>query len=553
MVLVGCVACAGPSVATVPTRTVAASTPTQPALPTTEVTLEPAASAPATSTISPTSEPLTTPSPEPATAMPRPSLAPATETATPHTLSACGQAHVATAAESVDLHQAGRLLAPQLDTLNQYRLDLILDRETATVSGTQTLAFTNRTSETLTDLLFHLYPNLPEFGGSLEVGCAAVDGIRIEPLFEDDRWIMRLPLPRPLARGEGLDVTLRFRTTSPLDEAVGYGAFGAADDLWALASFYPLLAIRVDGEWDTLHPNGWGDFVNSDAALYHVQVAFPLDHLLVASGEASSNCDGSACTATVVAGPHRDFTMALGLEWEQARRTVGQTVVVSSFPPEQRDAGERALELGADAVTRFNATFGPYPHTEMDIIPVPAQGFAGVEYPGLMMIGDQYYLDPDNPRLDLQDVVVHEVAHMWWFAVVGNDVLREPWLDEGLTSWSGEYLYTELSGQGTKPLTQSRQAQIERAGLGDEPIDQAVAEYDDAGDYVGVIYGRAPLFFDALRQELGDDLFFNLLREHYRRNAFGQATTDSFILLAEEVAGRQLETVLQAWFSSDAE
>ena len=550
--LLWCVACARPAPATVPTpasavgQVAATASPMlatqERTTPTAEVTLAPTRSVSVTPTVSPTPEPTVGLSVEQVMALP-----------TPRAEAACGQAHAATVTESVDLHHPGRLLAPPLETFNQYRLDLVLDRETATVSGTQTLIFTNRTSEMLADLLFHLYPNLPDFGGNLAVGCAAVNGSRIEPLFEDDRWIMRLPLQTPLAPRSSVDVTLHFQTTSLRDEAAGYGAFSLADDLWTLASFYPLLAIRVDGEWDTLRPNGWGDFVTSDASLYHVQLTFPLNHRVVASGEGGSSCDGAACTATVAAGPHRDFTMALVTGWEQARRTVGDSVIVSSFPPGQRDPGERALELAADAMMRFSAAFGPYPYTEMDILPIRADGFAAVEYSGMIMIGDQYYLDPDHSGLELEDVVVHEAAHMWWYAVVGNDVLRDPWLDEGLTSYSGEYLYTEWSGRGARPVTRSRQAQLESAGLGDEPIDLAVAEYDDAGEYVGVAYGRAPLFLDALRQELGDDVFFKLLQEHYRRNAFSRATTESFKLLAEEIAGRHLDAFGQEWFSARAQ
>ena len=96
-------------------------------------------------------------------------------------------------------------------------------------------------------------------------------------------------------------------------------------------------------------------------------------------------------------------------------------------------------------------------------------------------------------------------------------------------------------------MTERRQATLERLGLGNTPIETGPRAYPDARSYVAVVYGRAPLFFDALRRELGDDTFFNLLREHYRRNAFGRATTVGFEALAEEVAGRQLDPFLAQW------
>jgi aminopeptidase N len=282
-------------------------------------------------------------------------------------------------------------------------------------------------------------------------------------------------------------------------------------------------------------------------ALYHVRVTMPAGRDLVTTGKAVPRCDARQCVATVAAGPQRDFAMAVVQGWQQVRRTVGDAVVVSSFPASSRAAGEHALALAADAIARYDKTFGAYPYTEFDVLPIPATGFAGVEYPGLIMINDQYYADPANSRIDLQDVVVHEVAHQWWYNVVGNDQLREPWLDEGLTSYTGEYLYTEWSGAGAKPVTERRRAALAQLHLDKMPIDGAVDSYSDAGAYVAVIYGRAPLFFDALRRELGDATFFNLLREYYKRYAFHEATTQGFERLVDDVAGRRLDAFFAAW------
>ena len=460
---------------------------------------------------------------------------------------ACSRAHTAAPGESGDLNSAGSALAPPLESFNQYQLDLVLDRPRATITGTETLQFTNRTGAALADLVFHLYPNLPEFGGKLDVTCAAVDDTPVDPVLEDG-WLLRLPLPAPVAPEGTVEVTLHFETTHQQSESLAYGAFNAGKDLWTMASFYPQLALRVDDGWDTLKPNGWSDFVNSDMALYHARIRTPAGRLLT-SGTVQGACTAEPCTVTVTAGPQRDFTLALASGWEEVRRTVGETTVVSSFPPAWRASGEAALDLAVDAVGQFNTAFGPYPYTELDILPVPAAGFAGVEYPGLMMISESIYAGAANPRQDLQDVVVHEVAHMWWYNVVGNDVLREPWLDEGLTSYSGEYLYPEWAGQVRQGTAARRQEQLARLGLDQVPIDQEVQAYTSAQAYVAVVYGRAPLFFDALRRELGDDAFFKLLREHYRRNAFSLATTLEFEALAEEIAGRDLDTFFQPWLS----
>lgn len=558
-VLLSVVGCAGLQQAMLQTPAPLLSPPAATVPPVvTSTVAEPPASPTSVPTVVPTARPAPTPT---VTTGPTASITPALEQTTPSpvtvTAGACPEAHTAPIEASTDLSPAGRAIAPPLAAFNQYRLDLELDPASATLTGTQTLVFTNRTGQPLPDLLFHLYPNLggsdPQlmnFAGRLDVRCVAVDGARIAPTLEDGNWLLRVPFAAPLANGASARVTIGFVSSSPRNggESV-YGAFNETQDLWTLASFYPTLTIRVGDGWDRLRPNGWSDFVNSDMALYHVQARFPAGQTLISTGLAAQNCSAAGCTATATAGPQRDFTMALVRGWQQDRRMVGDVSVVSSFPPQWRAAGERVLALAVDSLSRYSKAFGAYPYAEFDILPIPASGFAGVEYPGLSMISDSYYSRAGAPSLDLQDVVVHEVAHQWWYDVVGNDVLREAWLDEGITSYTGEYLYTEWSGTGQKPLTQARKTQLERLNLDKTPIDQPVQQYDSERAYVAVIYARAPLFLDAMRRELGDETFFKFLQAYYQRFGFKQATTQGFKKLAEEVAGRKLDPLWARWFT----
>lgn len=488
---------------------------------------------------------------------------PATPSSTTVAVSACpGTEQLsATGNDPADLNANGQAVvaqpqdptAPQAgEAWNSYAMRLILNRSTATVSATQTVVWTNRTEQAVPDIVFHLYPNLPDFGGQLVVTCATVNGAPVELLFEQNNWTLRLPLPEPIAPNAEARISMVYNVTTPENASqTNYGAFNLEDEVWSLASFYPILARRVADDWDTLVPNGWGDFVNSDMARYVVEVITnPDDGLLIGTGMQRGSCDRPRCTVQLVSGPQRDFVLVQAQGWQQLRSTVDGTTVVSSFPAPQLAAGQRALDLSADALRKFNQQFGPYPYSELDVLPVFARQFAGVEYPGVIMISTSYYAGDDDARLDMQDVVVHEVAHQWWYNVVGNDVLREPWLDEGLTSYAGEYLYTEMSGQQLKQLTANRKRGLEELGLNDTPIDLPVAGYDSNRAYVAVIYGRAPLFLAALRAEIGDDAFFRLLRTHYERNQFGIATTEEFKLTAQMVTGRSLDPFFAQWFTT---
>jgi len=65
----------------------------------------------------------------------------------------------------------------------------------------------------------------------------------------------------------------------------------------------------------------------------------------------------------------------------------------------------------------------------------------------------------------------------------------------------------------------------------------------------GGVYIRGGLALHALRLEVGDDIFFELLRTYYERFAFDSARIEDFIAVANEVAGRSLDAFFAAWLT----
>ena len=72
------------------------------------------------------------------------------------------------------------------------------------------------------------------------------------------------------------------------------------------------------------------------------------------------------------------------------------------------------------------------------------------------------------------------------------------------------------------------------------------ATRDPTGCYFAV-YGRGALTLHALRLQLGDDTFFDILREWNERYSHGHASTGEFITLAEELSGAELDQFFDVW------
>lgn len=431
-----------------------------------------------------------------------------------------------------------------------YDLTLELRPDESAYSGLARVTFANLTGGELTDVVFRTYPNAPViYGGALDFTSARIDGEPATPeVFLADRTAVRLTLPHPLADQNALVVELNFEGRLPrnLSAEATYGIFNYStpEPLITLSNWYPILAARRDGVWDAAEVLPEGDAVVSEAELYRVKVAAPADWKIVTTGSAVDSTPGE-----FVAGPVRDFTIVASPALE-ARESIVDDVRVRHWGlASGRSNWGAALEIAGSAVRTYDARFGPYPYAELDIVAAPLRNALGVEYPGLVLIGDDLYSSA-SAATTLPTTVAHEVAHQWWYAVVGNDVLREPWQDEGLTTFSSMLYFEEESPAFYAGLTgHYRQVYNDYVRVaGDEPIAQPVEAFKGRGRaYGAIVYGKAALFFLALRERVGDEAFFEALRAYYAGNKYRIAPVDALLGAFETACNCVLDDLYAEW------
>jgi aminopeptidase N len=177
-----------------------------------------------------------------------------------------------------------------------------------------------------------------------------------------------------------------------------------------------------------------------DASLYDVTLTAPDGLIVVATGTSISEVDNGDGTTTrrLVGGPMRDFNIVASGGYQSASKQVGDVSVNSYFSAEDAAGGTQALDWAATALQTFERKFGPYPYRELDIAATSTSA-GGIEYPGMVVIAGRLF-DDMSSRAFFEAATVHEVAHQWWYDVVGNDQVNQPWLDEGLAQYS-TYLY----------------------------------------------------------------------------------------------------------------
>lgn len=430
--------------------------------------------------------------------------------------------------------------------LPAYHITAKLDLKRTTLNGVMRLVVPNAGSE----LVFRLYPNLEHYAGSLAVTHAQIDGQTVAFSYLANNTALRLPIP-PTA-GRPLTVTLTFitqlRKTSLLEG--GYTLFGWAGDILSLPGFYPVLAVRQGEEWVIDQPPLHADVLFNEVALYQLDLALPQNLIVTGSGvvlNVINNSDGSR-TWQLAGGPLRDMTVVAG-PFQAISDTAAGAGVTSYYLPGHEAAAQLALSHATASLRLYSDTYGPYPYTELDLVEAPLN-VRGMEYSGLVLIGTELY---DGQREFLTFLVAHEINHQWWYALVGNNPYRHPWLDEGLAEYGAFDYYRSVFGEAEAQELLTGRWNIPFSEAASGGVDGVVDQPADAFDpvmYELLVYSKAALFFHTLRTQLGDDLYHKILQTYYTENRYRIATPQTFLATAQRVSGQDLAPLAEEWLRS---
>ncbi|MBC7241907.1 MAG: M1 family metallopeptidase [Anaerolineae bacterium] len=417
-----------------------------------------------------------------------------------------------------------------------------------TVQASLHITYTNAGASSLSELPLRLYANLPYRQGRLDILRAERDGRPITFEYAVERTAVWLTLAPALAPGQTAHIALTYRLVVPESAPDGYQELVARDGIMSLAGMVPLVPARRDGAWDLDLPEPYGDALFAETALFRMQLTLPDNMVLSGTGtRVEERRHAGTRTETYVSGPARDIMVALSPYFQAESRSVGDITVRSYFLPEDRTAGVEALRLAADGLRQFQEWFGAYPYRELELVETPLLA-AGMEYPGIISLGRHMYQGDQSRRLPW--VVLHEIAHQWWFGLVGNDQLREPWLDEALANYSAWLYFERTAGQQEaaalfQEIFEEPARRLLEEGR-DLPINLPVAAYPrDA--YGPVVYDKGALFLHALRQEMGDEAFFAFLRGYAERFRYRIATAGDFLALAQTYTPHPLDPFFVEW------
>ncbi len=433
---------------------------------------------------------------------------------------------------------------------NRYYIEarLVFEDEVAILRGAQRVRYTNRSADTLNEIVFRLYPNLPALAGRMVVYQTEVNGAPVEAVLAERDTALIVPLDTPLTPGASVEITMQFSVAAERGMYASYGAFGYQRQVFSGPEWYPVLSVYEEGRgWWMERATPSGDAVYSETGLYEVYFTVPDDFVLIMSGtevETFPAGDGMT-THHIVSGPMRDLLVVASPIFGKTTSYVDDIAINVYYWPGDEVAAEQVLRIASDAVRIFNEQFGPYPFAELDV--AETFNFTGIEYPGVIIIADRIW-EPGDEFMEI--ATAHEVGHQWFYSVIGNNQVDHPWLDESLTSFT-EYVYLRaLYGEKRfKDTTQSDRDwynYYKSTGAPDLPLNLPVSAYDDS-NYSVIVYVKGPIFYLELEKLLGRERFMDALQLYYQRHRYEVVSSADVLRAFEDATGEDLDAFFYQW------
>lgn len=433
-------------------------------------------------------------------------------------------------------------IVQKLHDASLYSIEFIIDDDLYHVSGSEEVNYTNNEDVSLDEIQLRLFPNI--LGGDMTVKNVKVNGIEISPKYKLNNSLLIIPLKESLHPKKSLTLSMDFSITVPQSVELNYGVQAYFEDVLALAHAYPMIAVYDDEGWNSEIPPQSGDVTYADMSFFVVTVDAPKDVTVVVSGREISHQDnGGRQQIKVEAGPVRDFYLAASPVYKVFTKEVNGVTLRFYTRSNLQKGAEYALDVAARSIEVYGKRYAPYPYTELDFVSTPTYAL-GIEYPGMIAV-TEWIMDPNNGFLEA--TIAHEVGHQWFYNLVGNDQLDEPWLDESLTQFITLQYFTDEYGkagsEGFRQDIESRWAYLNNDPI---PVGLPVKDYSDA-EYSGIVYGRGALFFEALRDKMGVDVFDEFMKSYTTDNAWGISTAEVLRTEAETQCQCDLSALFDEW------
>lgn len=495
-----------------------------------------------------------------------------------------------------------------------YIINVSLNDKSHTLKGDISIVYTNNSLDKLSFIWMHLWPNAYKNNttalakqklnnGDLDLYYATeeekgyinqldfkIDGKKVTWNYHEEHIdICKLILDKPLLPGEKITIHTPFFVKIP---DAKFSRLGHVDQSYMITQWYPKPAVYDNEGWHEMPYLDQGEFY-SEFGSFDVSITLPANYTIGATGDLQNEneiarlnqlaeitdkitefksemdfpaSDSSTKTLRYTQKQIHDFAWFADKRFHVLKGEVvlphnkEKVTIWTMFTNNEANLWKNSIEYMHDALYYYSLWNGDYPYKHCTAIDGTISAGGGMEYPNITVIGES------GNAFFLEEVIMHEVGHNWFYGILGNDERKHAWMDEGINSFNeNRYMETKypdmnlLSSMLPKRLVKildledlkNKQIIHETAYMmnaqfaKDQPIELHSAKYTPM-NYGGIVYGKAAIVFDYLMAYLGEDLFDSCMKEYFEKWKFKHPKPKDLRNIFERKTEKDL-----SWFFED--
>ena len=461
-----------------------------------------------------------------------------------------------------------------------YEMQIDMDAEQNQFNGIQKLSYTNHSPDTLNRVFYHLYFNAFQPNSMMDVRSRTIEdpdrrvGSRIEKLspeeigyqkieqlhqdgkkldFEVVGTILEVQLNEPILPGEQTVFEMEFSAQVPL-QVRRSGRDNKEGIRFSMTQWYPKMVEYDQEGWHTNPYIGrefhgvWGSF--------DVKISIDADYILGATGilqnpdeigygysDKEIEHKEEKLTWHFKAAKTHDFAWVADPDFTHTKTKLENgTVLHFLYQADSNTVHWDSLpHYTARIFNIMNHYFGEYPYKQYT---VAQGGDGGMEYPMITLITGK------RSKGSLVGVTAHEAIHSWYQHLLATNEAQYPWMDEGFTSYAGDFVMDSI-WNGFTPFEGSYRSYYRLVESGkQEPLTTHADHYHTNRAYGTASYSMGLIFLNQLAYIVGEDVLLSSLKRYYHEWRYKHPTPNDFIRIVEKESGIELNWYLEQWIET---
>jgi len=467
---------------------------------------------------------------------------------------------------------------PLSDRLTGYSMDVELDPDAKTVSGSMEAYWVNNSENTVPDVMMHMYLNAfrsnkstfyKESLGSpgrneIDYGWIEINNIinhkgidlkdNMEYIQPDDnnphdKTVLRLELPVAAAPGDTVFLYIDF--TSKLPSNIRRTGF--TDDFFFVAQWFPKFGVYETGNKGSERGEGWNCHqfhANSEFyanhSVYNVKIKVPNEYIVGSGGQLISekSHEDDYKILNYRAEDIVDFAWTAWPGYKEYEDQWDHVNIRFLSPPGREDQVERQFTAVKHALEYLNEHVGPYPWPHLTFVDPPSigSGAGGMEYTTIFTSAGSAGI-PGFIHLP-EMVTVHEFGHAYFMGILASNEAEQPWMDEGINSYWEARIMDHYYGPGKGLINHDNfylsDKEMQRMGYVHAP-NRSVSDNSPAaweyphGSYSMLSYQKAATWLLTMQGILGEETMDEIFKAYYREWSFKHPYEKDFIRISNRV------------------